>query len=424
LPEVEENPSVVSMLAPIQKGPLRQQTLFQYVVPTSGPNHEQGLTKEESDFQHLPEHSKAWGDPLCPHPDKAGIFRVYSHNTNGLSSKDDHADVKNVAKAIKNKEVALLGLQETNRNFAKPAMLDSFHRTLSGVSNHYHGSVSSAALKLPSDYQPGGTAVSVRNKWATRFLDKGSDKFGRWSWLTLTGKGTTKVTFVSAYRVCDGAAEASLTAGTVRAQQEWMYASLGHSSVNLRAQVVTDIVALILGFQDKGHDIVLMMDANEASGPGSGVDKIMRNCNLVDAHSLSSDTTPYPATYQRGSTKIDFVLVSSRVVSAVSGVSILAIHDGYLSDHRALVVDLDANTLFGESTSSIVPPKGRRLTSTNPKALHLYIDHMRKHLIIHKLLDKVLALREKSDAGIWTEVETQQWETIDHLYVKGNGRQN
>jgi hypothetical protein len=46
----------------------------------------------------------------------------------------------------------------------------------------------------------------------------------------------------------------------------------------------------------------------------------MRNCNLVDAHSLSSDTTPYPATHQRGSAKIDFVLVSPRVVSAVTGV--------------------------------------------------------------------------------------------------------
>jgi hypothetical protein len=42
------------------------------------------------------------------------------------------------------------------------------------------------------------------------------------------------------------------------------------------AQFVSDITALSLGFQDKGHDIVLMMDANEASGPGSGVDKIMR----------------------------------------------------------------------------------------------------------------------------------------------------
>jgi hypothetical protein len=43
-----------------------------------------------------------------------------------------------------------------------------------------------------------------------------------------------------------------------------MYASMGHSFVNLRAQFVSDITGLILGFQDKGHDIVLMMDANEA----------------------------------------------------------------------------------------------------------------------------------------------------------------
>jgi hypothetical protein len=109
LPEVEENPSVVSMLEPSSKG--------------YDNNHEKGLTKEESDFQNSPEHSKPRGDPLCPHPDKTRIFRVYSLNPNGLSSKDDHADVlRMLQKAIKNKEVALLSLQETNRNFEKPAI--------------------------------------------------------------------------------------------------------------------------------------------------------------------------------------------------------------------------------------------------------------------------------------------------------------
>jgi hypothetical protein len=73
----------------------------------------------------------------------------------------------------------------------------------------------------------------------------------------------------------------------------------------------------------------------------------------------------------------------------------------------ALVVDLDANTLFGEKTSPIVPPKERRLTSTNPEALHIYITHMRKHL------------REKSDGGNWTEDDTHEWETIDDLLRQG-----
>jgi hypothetical protein len=109
------------------------------------------------------------------------------------------------------KDVALASLYEVNRNFEVPAVLKSFHKPLRDVSSHHKGSVSSAQLSWSTKYQPGGTAVSVRNKWATRYLAKGSDRFGRWSWLTLTGKGATKVTFISAYRVCDGAAESSVT---------------------------------------------------------------------------------------------------------------------------------------------------------------------------------------------------------------------
>ena len=112
-------------------------------------------------------------------------------------------------------------------------MLDSFHNVIRGISSHHHGVVSSAKLQLPTDYQPGGTAVSVRDKWASRFLTKGSDDLGRWSWITLTGRGTTKITFISGYRVCDGASESSITSRTVRSQQEWTYADRGLPQVDL-----------------------------------------------------------------------------------------------------------------------------------------------------------------------------------------------
>jgi hypothetical protein len=293
------NPSVTSTLEPHQGGSLRQQSIFNYVIPTIGRNHECGLTKEQSDFKHSPEHSNLWGDELGASKKKVtgDLFRTYSHNPNGLSCSNDNLDLKKFATAIQAKDVAVVSLYEVNRNFEMPAVLNSYNSHLLGVSNHHHGSVSSAKLSWSTQYQPGGTAVSVRNKWATRFLAKGSDRFGRWSWLTLTGKGTTKVTFISAYRVCDGAAESSVTSRTVRSQQEWMYASLGYAAVNLREQFVTDISALIIDFQGRGHDIQLSLDGNEASGPGSGIDRIMRNCNLVDAHSLcTSDSSPMPAT--------------------------------------------------------------------------------------------------------------------------------
>ena len=105
-----------------------------------------------------------------------------------------------------------------------------------------------------------------------------------------------KITFISAYRVCDGAKEASITSRTVRAQQEYMYADRGHSSIDLRRQIVDDMIVTINDFQHKGHEVVLMMDANESGGSGSAADRLLFSCNLADAHALSGKTK-LPPTY-------------------------------------------------------------------------------------------------------------------------------
>ena len=120
--------------------------------------------------------------------------------------------------SMASKSVAVAGLQETNRNFERLSVKESLHSCLRNVSTHHQGAVSSAHLQFQSDYQPGGTAVSVMNNWATRFLSKGSDPYGRWSWLTLVGSGTLKITFISAYRVCDGASFVNPDSTTVRIQ--------------------------------------------------------------------------------------------------------------------------------------------------------------------------------------------------------------
>ena len=181
-----------------------------------------------------------------------------------------------------------------------------------------------------------------------------------------------------------------------------------------------DIIKMINSFTDKGHDIILMMDANEFSSEGTAVEKISTECGLQDAHSLSLDMSPPPATYHRGSAKIDFVLVSPRAATAVRAASILALQDGYLSDHRALVVDFDAGMLFSGETSEIVPPATRRLTSTNPTAVHKYVQHMLQHIELHGITEKVKALMLRSNNGEWdNDDDVCQWEIIDHLMVLG-----
>ncbi len=420
-PQPDED--VPSFRSQLRSNPqLRQTNLFEFGAPRAAAPNTNLIpnSNSENNTPSPPSDSFPWGDPLSfGSALDDSIFRVLSHNVNGLSTADSNSEVRDFARSLKDKSISLFGIQETNRNFQRPFLVDSFHSIIRGVSSHHRGAVSSAKLSWDSNYQPGGTAVSVRNKWATRFLAQSSDDLGRWSTLTLTGKGTTKITFISAYRVCDGANESQVTSRTARSQQEWMYNDRGMPAVDLRQQFIKDIIRAIISFQNKGHDIVVMMDANEASGINSGVDRICYDCSLIDAHSMALTTSRPPPTHQRGSTKIDFILVSTRVATTVRAASILALHDGYTSDHRALIIDLDATLLFGGITSEVIAPNSRRLTSTNPVCVHAYTQHLLRHIAQNCIEDKVASLLLRSDSGEWCDNDQKNWEVVDALLTEG-----
>jgi hypothetical protein len=90
---------------------------------------------------------------------------------------------------MKDKSVAVFGIQETNKNFQRQSLVNSFHIIVRGVSSHHKGAITSAQIGLHSHYQPGSTAVSVRDKWVTRYLVKWSDKMGQFMWIHLILQG-------------------------------------------------------------------------------------------------------------------------------------------------------------------------------------------------------------------------------------------
>lgn len=246
---------------------------------------------------------------------------------------------------------------------------------------------------------------------------------GRWSWVTLAGKGTTQVTFISAYRVCDGANGSSIISKTVRVQLEVLNTVKGLGTVDLQKQTVQDLLKFIAKRKDDGQDIVLMIDANEASGRGSGVDQLMMGGGLVDAHTLGGNQhLEPPATHQRGSAKIDFVLITPRLKSAVRAATILPICDGYLSDHRALVVDFDPVEMFEDTTTVLVEPASRRLTSTNPRAISPYSKEMKKHFQDNTIVERARKLQQVSNDSQWTNDSQEVYEAVDLLLKDGQSR--
>jgi ribonuclease HI len=159
----------------------------------------------------------------------------------------------------------------------------------------------------------------------------------------------------------------------------------------------------------------VMLDANESAGPGSAIDQLIYACGLTDAHTRATEAIEPPPTHNRGSSKIDFILVSSRLVPAITARTILPLYDGYLSDHRALIVDFDSSIFFAGPTSEVVPPRARQLTSTHPKAVSRYVKTMIEQLDKHQVVRKVEELRQQSESNVWTETNTKQWEIVDRI---------
>jgi hypothetical protein len=51
-----------------------------------------------------------------------------------------------------------------------------------------------------------------------------------------------------------------------------MYANRGYATINLQQQFVINLIKQLQLWKKAGHDLVVMLDANEPVGPGSATD--------------------------------------------------------------------------------------------------------------------------------------------------------
>ena len=111
--------------------------------------------------------------------------------------------------------------------------------------------------------------------------------------------------------------------------------------------MIDDLIYYIIQSQQSGHDILLCIDANESmSKCNSKIRRLANACNLLDVHShLHPDDNDVPS-FIRGSEKIDFCLASPNILDCITRSGILVIDDAYMSDHRAMFLDLDIQHYF------------------------------------------------------------------------------
>jgi exonuclease III len=383
----------------------------------------------------------SWGHSL-PIIDSTKVFRVFLQNPNGLRLSGSTLPLQQDLRTCSEYGAAAICLPEANLNWNIPSTRDLFSSLLRKTWRNSAYSTLQPPKEFLSNRQPGGTATVICDNWTSRIIERGADPLclGRWSYITLRGKGTTKVTIVSAYNATSSQGD------TTNYQQQLRSLSRLHRehnqkvTVNPRRQFILDLQGWLEIKLLEGHKIVLGVDANDSYNPDTTgtptpleynpdrptvsashngkLSTLVASCGLKDPLALQHSSRPFPASHIRGSKRIDFILVTPHLQPAVLNSGSLAFHSLFHSDHRAYYVDFDTLLMFADPAHDIAPPSYRRLQLSDPRLINKYRDILHEQLNYHKIYEKVQTLQEASDTGAWTSATTEEYQKIDKLVTE------
>jgi ribonuclease HI len=394
---------------------------------------------QHSSNPHFLEAEQTWGHAL-EQIETSTILRVLLQNPNGL--KPSHQDELFLnLQTCSSIGTGILCLPETNTNWSNYTNTQTLRQSLKSVWSHSTFQTSNSSEKFESDYQPGGTVTMVVNRWTSRVVDKGSDPFGlgRWTYITLRGKGDKKLTVVTGYRVC----KTTVASAGVKTAFMQQYRALSTklretgktSKPNPRRQFVLDLQAWLEHLVTEGHQIILSIDSNDDLNTTAGnyinltydptkvtvnsthdgsLSTLLNTCGLIDILQ-KHHTGNAPATYNRGTTRLDYILVSSSLAPTVLRSGILPFYSVFLSDHRPCYIDLDALSLFNDSTPQIAPADRRGLQLTDPRKVQNYLEVAKHQIQYHKIVEKKNYLQETATNGLWGYSDIDEYEKIDQL---------
>jgi hypothetical protein len=356
---------------------------------------------------HETELHDAWGHSL-PSIDTSSTFRILLQNPNGLNLDTNNYSLLHDIQTCADFGAAVISLPETNVHWALPSTRTSFRGMLKRMWPHVTISTSESAEPFLSTYKPGGTATVVCDKWTSRVMETGEDTYGlgRWSYVILRGKGTTKVAVITAYNVSQ---KSHIIHGekTAYKQQLRLLTNLYHhhkiqAAPHPHRQFILDLQSWIETLIADNHDIILAMDANDPYNPDVTVsphplnytagtptmDKhhdghlstLVSTCHLRDPLALQHSDRPFPASYFCGKQRIDYILVSPRLVGAVTHSGSLPLYSLFQGDHRPYYIDLDATVAFADNAYEICRPQGHGLQLCDPRIITKYIDSLRDHI--------------------------------------------
>ena len=212
-----------------------------------------------------------------------------------------------------------------------------------------------------------------------RVTQQTSDTLGRWTYLQMAGRNGRILNFITAYQVC--ARPTNKTGTTAYHQQESLLRTQGRIDPHPRRNFRKDLTAFLKPMKQRNEHIILAGDFNEPLDSGtSNMSKICQDIGLSDVFSIRHRDTPEPATYIRGSRRIDYFLVSASVLPCVEKCGYDPFQYRLTSDHRGMFLDFNTKMLFGNQTQALAAIPSRLIRSKEAKSNTIYVNSKSDHL--------------------------------------------
>ncbi|KAI2490363.1 hypothetical protein MHU86_24203 [Fragilaria crotonensis] len=256
-------------------------------------------------------------------------------------------------------------------------------------------------ISFTTQFKPGGTMVMTVGSLTGRLCKQERDKWGRWSSQIYQGHAGRKIAIISAYQpIVKGGTAGKIT---VAAQHLSLLMQSEDNTTNPRVAFRRDLSRWLTDYQQQGYEILLIGDFNEPLGTDpDGMSKIAGDHRLMDIMARRHSSEP-PATYARGSRRLDYALASAHICNALVRAGYDAFNNGIATDHRGYFMDFRTDILFGSETQTLVTRTRRELSSSNRKQVTAYI--RRKHDLLTKCnaFERLLRLQNPGDRHMFAE---------------------
>ena len=358
--------------------------------PTRRPNHTtvtQWLGPKHCTYNNI----DPAGDLLIARQENDGIERFAFHNIHGTNLGKGF-QVATEIESIIELGINVMGMTEINKPWSAGNKWE-YDLMMDTTFGHSRTAYAAAPASYDTDYQPGGSLLTVNGNATGRVKEQGQDKWGRFAWFTMRGGRDEGILVISAYRVCHKKSDNPGTNTAFMHQYEGLRAS-GITNPDPRQQLLKDIQALIETKRQDGFRPVVMMDANGDLNHHKEADGDLRRF-VSEAHLVDHFHEKFPApirTYIYGTKRLDYIFVDPSLTQAISRIGYLGTHEGAFSDHTMAYVDFHSNLLFKGIIHRPMELHAREFRIEQRDKVEKFLEAVISELKNHRIKERVFRL--------------------------------